>query len=341
MNFWIDKKVLITGVNGFVGGNIAKKLVKLGAEVFGIVRTSKMNSYLCHENIDKKISLISGELCDLKLLSRIISEEEINVIYHLAAQVEVGIGLKNPYLTFESNVRGTYTLLEAVRQFPDSVKAFVVASSDKAYGEYSKERMPYKEDYPLNPEYPYDTSKACADMIARSYSYIPHKLPIVITRFSNIYGPGQLNFSALFPDAIRSALGYSDFVPRGNGSMMRDFLFIEDVVDLYIRIAKALSKDKENISGQIFNAGTNNPKTVKHVLEKVFSATGKIDEYNKILKRMENKKTTGEIDCQFMDYEKVENFFGWTPNHSLDEGIDKTIKWYKRYLKDRYIKPIV
>ena len=181
-----------------------------------------------------------------------ISEEGINIIFHLGAQVEVGVALNNPYITYETNVRGTYTLLESIRLYPDSVQAVVVASSDKAYGEYAKEKMPYKEDYPLKPEYPYDTSKACADMIARAYSSSPSKLPIVITRFSNIYGPGQLNFSALIPDAIRSALGYSKFIPRGNGSMMRDFLFIEDVVDLYIRIAESLSKDKGNISGQIF-----------------------------------------------------------------------------------------
>ena len=196
-NSWNRVKVLITGINGFVGGNIAKKLVELGAEVFGLIRTSKYNSYLYYENIDKQISLIDGEICDFDLLSRIISEEEINVIFHLAAQVEVGVGLKNPYITFETNVRGTYTILESLRLHHDSVHAVVVASSDKSYGEYAKEKMPYKEDYPLIPKYPYDTSKACADMIAQSYTSDVYELPIVITRFSNIYGPGQLNFSAL------------------------------------------------------------------------------------------------------------------------------------------------
>jgi CDP-glucose 4,6-dehydratase len=334
MQYWNKKRVLITGINGFVGGNIAKKLVNLGAEVFGLVRTRSYHSFLHHEKIDKKVSLVYGELCDLTLLSRIISEEKINIIFHLAAQVEVGVGLKNPYLTFETNVRGTYTLMESVRLFPSSVNAIIVASSDKSYGEYGKDKMPYKEEYPLIPKYPYDTSKACADMVAQSYASDVHDLPIIITRFSNIYGPGQLNFSALIPDAIRSALGYSTFIPRGDGNMMRDFLYIEDVVDLYIRIAESLSKDKRTLSGQIFNAGSNIPQTVKQILKQIFTAIGDKIEYNHILNDMKNKKTAGEIDCQFMDHEKVNKYFHWTPQYGFNEGLLKTIDWYKHYLKN-------
>jgi len=335
MNYkWRGVKVFITGINGFVGGNIAKKLVELGADVYGLIRSKKYNSYLYYEKINKKVSLIDGDLSDLVLLNRIISEEQINVIFHLAAQVEVGIGLKNPLLTFETNVRGTYTLLEAARLSPDSLKAIIVASSDKSYGGYPQDEMPYKEDYPLKPKFPYDTSKACADMIAQSYAYGFHCLPIVITRFANIYGPGQLNFSALIPDGIRSALGYSKFIPRGNGSMMRDFLYIEDVVELYIRIAEFLEKDKKTFSGQIFNAGSNSPQTVKEILEYVYTFIGEIDEYHNILQEMQNKYTVGEIDCQFMDHEKVKKYFGWTPQHSFNDGILKTVDWYKRYLRD-------
>lgn len=335
MNYtWRGVKVFITGINGFVGGNVAKKLVELGADVYGLIRSKKYNSYLYYEKIDKKVSLIDGDLSDLGLLNRIISEEQINVIFHLAAQVEVGIGLKNPFVTFDTNVRGTYTLLEAARLNPDSLKAIIVASSDKSYGGYPQDEMPYKEDYPLKPKFPYDTSKACADMIAQSYAYGVNGLPIVITRFANIYGPGQLNFSALIPDGIRSALGYSKFIPRGNGSMMRDFLYIKDVVELYIRIAEFLEKDKKTFLGQIFNAGSNSPKTVKEILENIYTLIGDIDEYHNILQNMQNKYTVGEIDCQFMDYEKVKNYFGWKPQHSFNDGILKTVDWYKRYLRD-------
>tara|TARA_B100000315_G_C14522989_1_gene562468 strand:+ start:192 stop:1202 length:1011 start_codon:yes stop_codon:yes gene_type:complete len=336
MNFsWRGVKVFITGINGFVGGNVAKKLVELGAEVYGLIRTKKQNSYLYYEKLHKNISLIDGEISDINLLNQLISEEQINVIFHMAAQVEVGIGLINPFLTFETNVRGTYTLLESARLYPDSVKSIIVASSDKSYGEYPHEKMPYKEDYPLLPKFPYDTSKACADMIAQSYAYSVSSLPIVVTRFSNIYGPGQLNFSALIPDCIRSALGYSKFIPRGDGSMMRDFLYIEDVVDLYIRIAEFLAIDKKTFSGQIFNAGSSNPMLVKEIIKNVYTAIGKIDEYNNILEKMKNKKPIGEIDCQYMDFEKVKDYYGWTPQHSFNEGLLKTIDWYKGYLRDR------
>jgi CDP-glucose 4,6-dehydratase len=331
---WRGTKVFITGINGFVGGNVAKKLVELGADVYGLVRSNKYHSYLYYENIDKKVSLIDGELNDLNLLNRIISEEQIEVVFHMAAQVEVGVGLVNPFLTFETNVRGTYTLLESARLYPDSLKAIVVASSDKSYGEYPKDKMPYKEDYPLLPKFPYDTSKACADMIAQSYTHGVPSLPIVVTRFSNIYGPGQLNFSALIPDGIRSALGYSQFIPRGDGSMMRDFLYIEDVVELYISIAEFLANNNNTFSGQIFNAGSNNPKTVKEILECVFTVIGDIDEYHNVLQKMKNKKSIGEIDCQFMNYEKAKDFLGWTPQHSLNDGMLKTVDWYKRYLSD-------
>jgi len=334
MNFsWSGVNVFITGINGFVGGNVAKKLVDLGANVFGLIRTKKYNSFLFFENTNKKISLIHGELCDLNLLSRIISEEHINIIFHFAAQVEVGIGLKNPFITFDTNLRGTYTLLESARLYPDALKAIVVASSDKSYGEYPKEKMPYKEDYQLKPKFPYDTSKACADMIAKSYASGKNNLPIVVTRFANIYGPGQLNFSALIPDGISSALGYTKFIPRGDGSMMRDYLYIEDVVDLYLRIAGSLSGNQDRLTGQVFNAGSNKARSVREVLEKIFTLNEKPHLFNEILKLMKNKKTVGEINFQFMDYKKVNEYFGWYPKNSFDDGIEKTVDWYKRYFR--------
>ena len=193
-NYWKGKKVLITGINGFIGGNLAKQLSLLGADIFGLIRNKKPSTYLSYENLLSKVTLIDGELVDKDLIVRIISEEQINNVFHLAAQVEVGVGLKNPFLTFESNVRGTYSILEAIRLFPDSIESIVIASSDKSYGSYSEDKMPYKENYPLKPIYPYDVSKACADMISRSYACDVYNLPIVVTRFSNIYGPWSTKF---------------------------------------------------------------------------------------------------------------------------------------------------
>ena len=334
--YWARKNVFITGVNGFIGGNLAKLLLAKGASVFGLVRNAKHDTLLFHENLNDSITLIDGDITDKELLTRIVSEEQIHAVFHLAAQVEVGVGLANPYLTFETNIRGTYSLLEAIRHCPQTVKSVIVASSDKAYGSYPREKMPYKEDYPLRPEYPYDTSKACADMVAQCYATGVYNLPMVVTRFCNIFGPGQLNFSALIPDSIRACLGFGSFIPRGNGRQIRDFIFVEDVVDLYLRIGEELAKNPAKIRGQIYNAGTNTPRSVREVLATVYRLTGKAAAYKSILAMMKGKETVGEIDCQYMDFEKVGRDFGWAPKHSFEEGITKTIEWFKGYLKDQH-----
>ena len=332
-NFWRSKKVLITGINGFVGGNLCKFLLQKGADVHGLIRNVKKNSYIYYENIDNKITIHNGDLSNKELISRIISEEQISYIFHLAAQVEVGIGIINPYLTFETNIRGTYTLLEACKEFNEQIKSIIIASSDKAYGSYNKEKMPYREDYPLIPKFPYDVSKACSDLIAQAYSNQKYNLPIAVTRFCNIYGPGQLNFSAIFPDAIRSSLGYSKFIPRSDGTMTRDFLFVDDVSDLYSEISLGLYNNP-NLSGEIFNAGPNDPVSVREILKKIYYSAKNKDGYEVILKEMKNKKTIGEIDYQCMDFKKVNKFFGWRPKTDFNKGILKTIEWYKKYLQN-------
>ena len=332
---WKGKNILITGINGFIGGNLAKALVNRGSNVFGIVRNSKPASFLEYANLVPKVTLIQGDLCDKNLFEQVISEEQIEYIFHLAAQVEVGIAITNPYLTFETNVRGTYTLLEAARRFPDKIKSIIVASSDKAYGSYPKEKMPYKEDYPLLPQFPYDTSKAAADLIAQSYASDLYNLPIVVTRFSNIYGPGQLNFSAVIPDAITSAQGYSTFEPRGNGTQIRDFIFSEDVIGLYLTIAKHLENDK-SIYGQIYNAGTNTPISIKTLLEKIYIKLNNSEDLETVVRAMRGRKTSGEIDTQYMNFEKVNQHFGWQPTTDLDKGLAKTIEWFSGFNSNRF-----
>ncbi|MEI6154499.1 MAG: GDP-mannose 4,6-dehydratase, partial [Deltaproteobacteria bacterium] len=210
------------------------------------------------------------------------------------------------------------------------------ASSDKAYGSYPKDQMPYKEDYPLKPRYPYDTSKACADMIAQAYASELYKLPVVITRFSNIYGPGQLNFSAIMPDAITSALGYSKFIPRGDGSMVRDFIYVEDVADLYLKIGESLATNPDKVRGQIFNAGTNSPISVREVLETIYTLTKNSKDLGEILSLMKDRKAAGEINCQYMDHEKIYQYFGWRPKHTFEEGLRKTIQWFSAYNKEKF-----
>jgi len=337
-NYWFGKNVLITGINGFIGGNLTKKLLAKGATVYGIIRNVKRDTMLFYEKLDERVVLIHGDIIDKDFFAKIIAEEQINAIFHLAAQVEIGVGLTNPYVTFETNIKGTYSLLEGIRECPQTIESVIIASTDKSYGSYPREKMPYKEDYPLIPKYPYDVSKACADMIAQCYATEIYKLPIIVTRFCNIFGPGQLNFSAIFPDSIRACLGYGKFIPRGNGEQIRDFIFIDDVVELYLRIGEKLAADPESYRGNIYNAGTNSPKSVREILETVYSLTDNNAEFDNILDIMRGKSTTGEIDCQYMDYEKVNQHFGWTPTSSFEEGVIKTIDWFKLYLENKYGK---
>jgi CDP-glucose 4,6-dehydratase len=334
-SFWSNKNVLITGIYGFIGSNLTKCLVSLGANVIGITRTIHTNSLLHYESLNNRVKLVSTDLNDLPGLIGIIGENRIDHVFHLAAQVEVGVGLTNPYLTFESNTRATYTLLEAIRLSGIDLNSIVIASTDKSYGSYPTVEMPYREDFPLLAKYPYDVSKACADMIAQSYATEIFNLPIVVTRFSNIYGPGQLNFSALFPDIIRSALGYSVFEPRGNGMQQRDYLYIDDVVDLYLKIGESLSNSSAELAGEIFNAGTGQPLTVKDAIYAVNKQLN-FDGYKLIVEKMSKKETIGEIDAQFMSHQKVTDRFGWSPSTTLESGIKKSIDWYRGYLKYHY-----
>ena len=336
VNVWKGSNVLITGINGFIGGNLAKSLLLKEANVFGLIRNKNKKTFLYYENLDQKVTMIDGDITDKDLLFRIISEEQIEFVYHLAAQVEVGVGITNPVLSFETNIRGTYFLLEAVRMCHPLVKSVIIASTDKSYGSYGVDMMPYKEDYPLKALYPYDVSKACGDMIARSYASDLYNLPVVVTRFSNIYGPGQLNFSALVPDAIRSALGHSQFIPRGDGTNFRDFLYIEDVVSLYIIIGKELADKPSQYSGEVFNAGTNLPTTVESILNSIFRIIGNESDLINIKKQMKLSCTKGEIDYQYMDYAKAYKHFKWKPSTALNEGLQNSIVWYKNYFNDRY-----
>ena len=331
--FWKDKNIFITGVGGFVGSNLAKNLVKSGANVVGLTKSKKLDSLLYYENIDKKINLIFGDISDKELLNSIFLKFKIEICFHLAAQVEVGSAKKYPYLTWETNVRGTYTLLEVIRKYKKQIKAVVVASSDKAYGHYPKSKLPYKENYELKAEYPYDTSKACADMIAKTYASKLFKLPILITRFANIYGPGQLNFTALIPDTIKSCILNKRFIIRSNGESIRDFVYIDDIVDLYKLLSKNLYINPKKFSGEVFNAGTNVRHKIKDIIKEIFEHAKKKKELKNIFKKMYKNKTSGELAAQYMDYEKLNNYLGWKPKFKFSHALPYLFNWYKEYFK--------
>ena len=334
-NFWKNKNILITGVAGFVGSNLAKDLVKNGAHVVGLTKNKKIDSLLYYEQVDKKIDLIFGDITNKELLKSIFLKYKIEICFHLAAQVEVGSAKKYPFLTWETNIRGTYTLLEVIRENKKTIKSVVVASSDKAYGEYPQNKLPYKEDYELKAEFPYDTSKACADMITKCYSTKLFRLPILTTRFANIYGPGQLNFTALIPDAIRSCLLNKKFVMRSDGLAIRDFVYIDDIIELYKMLSKNLYLNPKKFSGQVFNAGTNIKHKIKDILEKIFLYAKRKKELQAIFRKMHKNKTKGEISVQFMDYEKLHHYLGWKPKYKLENTLPKLFKWYKVYLENK------
>ena len=330
-SFWKNKTILITGINGFIGGNLCKQLLDRGCHIIGITNRKNKSKFLQFENINSKISISYSDISNYEQITKIVKKNKIDICFHLAAQVDVNIARKNPYETFESNIKGTYNLLETLR-LNSTVKAIIVASSDKAYGEYSIKDLPYKESYDLRPLYPYDVSKAAADMITRSYSTKLFNMPVITTRFSNIYGPGQLNFSALIPDCILANLGYKIFTPRGDGNNSRDFLFVEDVSDLYMCLAYHLQKNKK-LSGEIFNAGTGKAYKVKKIIKSICDTNNNKALYDKISAKFKGKETIGEISHQFMSYTKLYKYFKWKPDYTLDSGLNKTILWYKEFLK--------
>ena len=332
-NFWKNKNVFITGVTGFVGSNLAKNLVLSGANVIGLTLNKKVKSLLYFENIDRKINLILGDITNKKLLKKIFLKHNIHVCFHLAAQVEVGSALKYPYFTWETNIRGTYTLLETIRENKRRIRSIIIASSDKAYGDYPLKSLPYKESYQLKPNFPYDTSKACADMIAKSYSTNLFKLPIIITRFANIYGPGQLNFTALIPEVIRTCLLKKKLKMRSNGEGIRDFIYIEDIVELYKLLGKNLYLKPKKYSGEIFNAGTNIKHKIIDIVKEIFIYTNRNSQLKNLFKQIRNNKTKGELSGQYMDYKKLNLFFGWKPKYKFSDTLPELINWYKNYFK--------
>ena len=333
--FWKNKKVFITGISGFVGSNLAKNLVKNGADVIGLTQSQKTNSLLFYEKIDKKVDLIFGNITDKELLNKIFNKYKIEICFHLAAQVEVGSASRNPFNTWETNVRGTYTLLEVVRENKKNVKSIIVASTDKAYGSYPMSKLPYKENYELKADFPYDTSKACADMITRSYAKKMFNLPIITTRFANIYGPGQLNFTAIIPDSIRSCIKNKKFIMRSDGEAIRDFIYIDDIVDLYKLLSINLYKNPQKYTGEVFNAGTNIKHKIKDIVSHVYIFAKKRKKLNQLLKSIKNNKTKGELSVQYMDYEKLYFHFKWKPKYKFEETLPTLFKWYINYFKKK------
>ncbi len=319
-SFWQDRPVLVTGGTGLLGGWLIRRLIEAEADVVCLVRDWMPRSELVSARLIEQVKVVRGDVRDQALLERVTGEYEIDTVFHLAAQTIVGIASRNPISTFETNIGGTWALLEACRRSP-KVHQIVVASSDKAYGD--QEQLPYNEDTPLQGRYPYDASKSCADLIAQSYAATYH-LPIAITRCGNFYGGGDLNWNRVVPGTIRSVLRGQRPVIRSDGKFVRDYIYIEDAAAAYLLLAEKLAGN-ESLYGEAFNFSTESPMSVMELVERILKLMGTK------LKPVIRNETSNEILCQYLNAEKARHILGWASLCTLDEGLSHTIEWYKEY----------
>lgn len=320
-SFWLDRRVLVTGGTGLVGGWLVRQLADLRADVVCLIRDWVPQSELMRSGLVQQVTTVRGDVCDQALCERILGEYEIETVIHLAAQTIVTIANRNPVSTFDTNIRGTWSLLEACRR-STTVKQIVIASSDKAYG--ANESLPYSEDIPLNGQHPYDVSKSCADLIAQTYAQT-YDLPVVVTRCGNFYGGGDLNWNRIIPGTIRSVLRGQRPVIRSDGHYIRDYFYAEDGAAAYILLPEKLSTDP-TLRGQAFNFSNETQLSV-------------LDLTTKILDLMESKlepeilnQTVNEIRSQYLSAAKARNLLNWKPRFTLEDGLRRTIGWYRRFL---------
>lgn len=323
--YWDRKKVFVTGCTGLLGPWMTERLVQEGAELVALVRdrVSHSNFYLL--GLDRKVSIVNGDVTDLALLERILNEYEIETVFHLAAQAIVVTANRSPVSTFESNIRGTWSILEASRRSP-WVKRIVVASSDKAYGEHTE--LPYNEGMSLQPTNFYDVTKASAELISQAY-FKSYRLPVAIARCGNLYGGGDLNFNRLVPGTIESAHRGVATVIRSDGQYVRDYFYVKDAVEAYLSLAQHMDSPA-GVVGQAFNFSNEEPITVLGMVERILKRMGREELKPEVL-----GNASGEIVKQYLSSRKSRETLGWKAAFSLDEGLDQTISWYRNFFTGR------
>ncbi|MGE5677295.1 MAG: GDP-mannose 4,6-dehydratase [Pseudomonadota bacterium] len=319
--YWNGKNVLITGCTGFLGSHVTRMLSAMGANVTGLVRDYTPKSYLYSED-KPEINLVSGSLEDIALIERALGEYETDTVFHLAAQAIIGTANRNPLSTFSTNIMGTCNLLEACRRSP-LVKNIIVASSDKAYGD--QEILPYSEDMPLKGSHPYDVSKSCADLIAQTY-HKTYGLPVCITRCGNLYGGGDLNFNRIVPQTIKSVLHNESPIIRSDGTFIRDYIYVEDAASAYILLSEKM--DTLGLYGQAFNFSTEERLTVLELVNRILELMGST------LEPVILGQGSNEIRYQYLSTKKAREVLGWRPLYTINEGLERTIKWYSDYFKE-------
>ena len=320
-SFWKQRPTLVTGATGLVGSWLVRRLVAAGADLVCLVRDWIPRSELVRSRDIEATKVVRGDVRDQADLERILGEYEIDTVFHLAAQTIVGIANRNPISTFESNIQGTWALLEASRRSP-SVSQIVLASSDKAYGDQPS--LPYDEGAPLEGRHPYDVSKSCADLIAQTYAHT-YNLPVAITRCGNFYGGGDLNWSRIVPGTIRSLLAGQRPVIRSDGSLIRDYFYVEDGAAAYMLLAERLAADPA-LRGHAFNFSNELQVTVLQLVESLAKALGSS------LEPDVRNEAQNEIRHQYLSAAKARRMLNWTPLFTLKQGLAETVNWYKELL---------
>ncbi len=321
-SFWRDRRTFVTGATGLLGGWLVKRLVAAGANVVCLVRDRVPCCEFIRAGTFEHVTTVHGELCDQPLLERVLGEYEISTVLHVAAQAIVGIANRNPISTFETNVRGTWLLLEACRRSP-AVRQIVVASSDKAYGQH--EQLPYDETFALRGVFPYDVSKSCTDLIAHSYA-ATFDLPVVVTRCGNLYGGGDLNWNRIVPGTIRSVLRGERPVIRSDGNYVRDYFYVEDGAAAYMHLAERLDAEP-CLRGEAFNFSNESQVTVLELVRRILALTG-----SGLTPDVRNE-ASNEIRHQYLSAAKARSKLNWSPLFTLDSGLARTVPWYKEFLE--------
>jgi CDP-glucose 4,6-dehydratase len=319
--FWLDRPTFVTGGTGLLGSWLVQRLMTAGADVICLVRDWVPQSELVRTGALDRVKVLRGDIRDRDCLERALGEYEIDTVLHLAAQTIVTIANRNPISSFETNIAGTWNILEACRRSP-KVKQIVLASSDKAYGD--QVNLPYDENTPLQGQHPYDVSKSCADLIANTYA-VSYDLPVSITRCGNFYGGGDLNWNRIVPGTIRSALRGQRPVIRSDGQYIRDYFYVEDGAAAYMLLAEQLASRSE-LRGEAFNFSNEIQVTVSQIVEKILGLMDAPFEAQ-ILNEVSN-----EIRHQYLSADKARRVLGWSPMFSLDEALVKTIAWYRGFL---------
>ena len=314
-------RAFVTGATGMVGSELVKQLLARGDEVVALVRDADPQSELLRSGDVHQIAVVSGALEDVVTLERALVQHGPDVVFHLGAQTQVGAAVRQPLDNFEANVRGTWNLLEACRRQKDLLTAIVLASSDKVYGEQGD--VAYTEDMPLLGTFPYDASKVAAEIVARSYRET-FGLPLVTARCGNIFGAGDVNWSRLIPGTIKDALAGRRPVVRSDGTLVRDYFFVEDAAAAYLALADAAHRD--DVCGQAFNFSADVPLRVLEVIARIGAALGVT------LEPEIKNEAKHEISSQRLSSAKAQRVLGWRPQHSFDAGLQKTIAWYRAFL---------